>query len=83
MIHAFPTPNAPPRPDTPPAFEPKPVHGDASFGRLLSHQRKVHNEHRQSLGLDEGDAQLLPLMLSLARISARVEFMSQNSGGSR
>lgn len=71
----------------PPPYDPKPVHGDASFGRLLGRQRQLRDEHRQGLALDAGDAQLLPLMLSLARISARAQVLgqveAQVSGGAR
>ena len=50
---------------------PQAVGGDASFSRLLGHQRQAQAEHRQSDGLDDDTAELLPLMLSLARLSAR------------
>lgn len=50
---------------------PQPVGGDASFSGLLSHQRQAQAEQRQSQDLDEETACLLPLMLSLARLSAR------------
>jgi hypothetical protein len=50
---------------------PQPVDGDASFSRLLGRQRQVHAEHLQSDHLDADAAELLPLMLSLARLSAR------------
>lgn len=50
---------------------PQPVGGDASFSRLLGRQRQVHAEHLQSDGLNADAAELLPLMLSLARLSAR------------
>ena len=66
-----------PQADASPPFIPQPVHGDASFGRLLGRQRQLRDEHRQGLSLDAGDAQLLPLMLSLARISARAQVLGQ------
>lgn len=66
-----------PKAGAPPPFFPQPVHGDASFGRLLGRQRQLRDEHRQGLSLDAGDAQLLPLMLSLARISARAQVLGQ------
>lgn len=50
---------------------PQPVNGDASFGVLLGHQRQIQDERRQGVDLDHDAAQLLPLMLSLARLSAR------------
>lgn len=53
------------------AFEPRPIQGDASFGYLLTHQRRAQAEQRQCHGLDEETAALLPLLLSLARLSAR------------
>lgn len=66
-----------PQADTPRPFIPQPVHGDASFGRLFGRQRQLRDEHRQGLSLDADDAQLLPLMLSLARISARAQVLGQ------
>lgn len=60
-----------------PPFDPKPVQRDASFSRLLGHQRQLRDEHRRGRVLDADDAQLLPLMLSLARISARIQVLRQ------
>lgn len=51
--------------------DPQPVNGDASFGVLLGQQRQIQEESRQGFDLDEDAALLLPLMLSLARLSAR------------
>lgn len=85
MTHALP-PDSPPQ-DAPASFDPQPIHGDASFGRLLGRQRQLRDERRRSRALDAGDAQLLPLMLSLARISARALVLGQvepqASGGAR
>lgn len=50
---------------------PQPVNGDASFGVPLGYQRHSRNEHRPGVGLDKDAPQLLPLMLSRARLSAR------------
>jgi hypothetical protein len=69
-------------PDAPvdmPAFVPQPLRGDASFGRLLDHQRQLLDEHRRTRTLEDGDAQLLPLMLSLARISARAQVIGADA----
>lgn len=59
-----------------PAFVPRPIQGDASFGHLLTHQRQVKSELGQCRGLDEEASELLPLMLSLARLSARAAVMA-------
>ncbi|MFN3668136.1 MAG: hypothetical protein ACK4VY_02415 [Brevundimonas sp.] len=53
------------------SVNPRPVSGDASSGVVLGYQRQREDERRQGVGLDEEAAQLLPLMLSLARVSAR------------
>ncbi len=58
-------------PDGASVLYPRPINGDASFGSLLGHQRQAQAELDQSDGLDEETAMLLPLMLSLARLSAR------------
>lgn len=58
-----------------PAFDPRPIHGDASFGHLLNHQRQAQVEQRQRDGLGDDTAELLPLMLSLARLSARAHVL--------
>ena len=65
------------RPDGTPGaiFNPRPIHGDASFSRLLDHQRQAHAEQCQQDGLDDDTAELLPLMLSLARLSARAHVL--------
>lgn len=57
---------------------PQPVNGDASFGVVLGYQRQREDERRQGVGLDEDAAQLLPLMLSLARLSARAVVQGAN-----
>lgn len=57
---------------------PRAVNGDASFGVLLGHQRQAQEESRQGVDLDEDAAQLLPLMLSLARLSARAAVQGAN-----
>lgn len=54
-----------------PGFDPRPIQGDASFGHLLNHQRRSQAEQRHQDSLDDDAAELLPLMLSLARLSAR------------
>lgn len=56
-------------------FDPRPVHGDASFSRLLDYQRQTQAEQCQQNGLDDDTAELLPLMLSLARLSARAHVL--------
>lgn len=56
-------------------FDPRPIHGDASFSYLLNHQRRSQAEQRQQDGLDDDTAELLPLMLSLARLSARAHVL--------
>lgn len=75
MSYADPIHDAPFEPDGASAFQPRPIHGDASFGCLLSHQRQAQAEHGLSNGLDDETAELLPLMLSLARITARAEVL--------
>lgn len=75
MSYADPIHNAPFEPDGASAFQPRPIHGDASFGSLLSHQRQAQAEHHLSNGLDDETAELLPLMLSLARITARAQVL--------
>lgn len=70
MPYADPIPDAP-EPDGASTFYPRPIHGDASLGHLWSHQRQAQAERRLSDGLNEETAELLPLMLSLARLSAR------------
>jgi len=59
-----------------PAFIPRPIQGDASFGHLLTHQRRVKSELGRGRDLDEEASELLPLMLSLARLSARGAVMA-------
>lgn len=71
MPYADPILDPLPEPDGASARYPRPIHGDASFGSLLSHQRQAQADRDQSDGLDEETAALLPLMLSLARLSAR------------
>lgn len=56
-------------------FDPRPINGDASFGHLLTQQRQAVGEQLQGDGLDEQTADLLPLMMSLARLSARAEVL--------
>ncbi len=83
MTYADPLPDAPFEPDGASAFQPRPIHGDASFGHLLSQQRQAQAEHLQCDGLDDEVAQLLPLMLSLARISARAQVLAHMQGDAR
>ena len=71
MSYADPIFSTPFEPDGASTFQPRPIHGDASFGHLLNHQRQAQAEHLQCDGLDDETAELLPLMLSLARLSAR------------
>lgn len=70
-----------------PPFDPQPIHGEALLGRMFGHQRQLCEEHRQSRDLDAGDAQLLPLMLSLGGVSACALVLGpvevQVSGGAR
>ena len=56
-------------------FDPQAIHGDASFSRLLDHHRQAQADQRQQDGLDDDTAELLPLMLSLARLSARAHVL--------
>jgi len=63
--------------DDPPAFDPQPIRGDASFGRLLSRRRELDDQRHKGRRLDADDARLLPLMLPLARISARASVRDQ------
>lgn len=69
--------------DDPLAFDPQPIRGDASFGRLLGRQRELDDQRHKGRHLDADDARLLPLMLSLARISARFQVMSRGSGAAK
>ena len=42
--------------DDPPAFDPQPIRGDASFGRLLSRRRELDDQRHKGRRLDADDA---------------------------
>lgn len=68
----------PPIPSVSFKVNPQPVNGDAPFGVLLGYQHQSQDERLQGVGLDKDSAQLVPLMLSLARLSARATVQETN-----